>query len=78
MSAGFNRAEFLTQFGRRLRQWRCARVMSQAELAHRSGYGPQHISDLERGHKPPTLFSTFVLAEVLEVHPRALLFGDEE
>ena len=73
----FDRAQFLIEFGQRLRRWRCERGMSQLELAHRSGFAAQHISNLERG-KPPTLFSAFVLAEALEVHPKILLFGEEE
>jgi DNA-binding XRE family transcriptional regulator len=52
--------------------------MSQVVLAHRAGYVPQTISNLERGFKVPSLFTAFILAEVLEVHPRLLLFGEEE
>jgi len=74
----FDRAEFPYRFGRRLREMRNLRGMSQVVLAHRAGYVPQTISNLERGFKVPSLFTAFILAEVLEVHPRLLLFGEEE
>lgn len=74
----FDRTEFFEQFGRRLRLVRVHRGLSQVVLAHRAGFVPQHISNLERGFKQPTLFSVFVLAEVLEIHPKSLLFGDED
>ncbi len=77
-SDAFDRTEFPVQFGRRLRQWRHLRGMSQVVLAHRAGYVTQTISNLERGFAPPLLTTVFVLAEVLEVHPKTLLFGEEE
>jgi transcriptional regulator with XRE-family HTH domain len=78
MTLPFDRTEFPTRFGKRLRQWRNLRGMSQVVLAHRAGYVPQTISNLERGFTPPSLIVTFVLAEVLEVHPKVLLFGEED
>ena len=74
----FDRLEFPTQFGKRLRQWRNLRGMSQIVLAHRAGYAAQTISNLERGFWAPSLIVTFALAEALEVHPKILLFGEEE
>lgn len=76
--ASFDRLEFPTQFGNRLRQWRHLRELSQAALAHRAGYAAQTISNLERGFWAPSLLVTFALAEALEVHPKILLFGEEE
>lgn len=52
--------------------------MSQTTLAHRAGYTPQTISNLERGLFLPSLVAVFVLAESLEVEARELLFGIEE
>jgi transcriptional regulator with XRE-family HTH domain len=74
----FQRTEFPTQFGRRLRQWRHLRGLSQVALAHRAGYVVQTIGNLERGDFPPLLTTVFALAQALEVHPKTLLFGDEE
>lgn len=73
----FDRNEFCSQFGRRLRAIRGFRGLSQVALAHRAGYVPQTISNLERGLTFPSLIVVFVFAEVLEVHPKALLFGEE-
>jgi transcriptional regulator with XRE-family HTH domain len=73
----FDRDEFTTQFGRRLRSVRDMRGLSQLETAHRAGYVPQYISNLERGLTLPSLLAVFVLAEVFDVHPKLLLFGGE-
>lgn len=73
----FDRDEFTTQFGRRLRSVRDMRGLSQLETAHRAGYHPQTLSNLERGLSLPSLLAVFVLSEVLEVHPKTLLFGEE-
>jgi len=77
MTLPFDRLEFATHFGKRLRTYRVLRRLSQFELARRSGYVPQTISNLERGFCPPTLPTVFVLAEVLDVHPQDLLFGED-
>lgn len=76
MTLPFDRREFATHFGNRLRTYRVLRRMTQFELAHRSGYVKQTISNLERGFCPPSLTTAFVLAEVLDVHPQDLLFGE--
>lgn len=76
--SGSDRHEYAIQFGRRLRALRDLRGLSQVAFAHRAGYVPQTISNLERGFTFPSLTVVFVFAEVLEVHPKTLLFGDEE
>ena len=76
MTPPFDRREFAVHFGKRLRAVRVLRRMSQFELAHRSGYVKQTISNLERGFCPPSLPTAFTLAEVLDVHPQDLLFGE--
>lgn len=70
-------SEFEGNFGRHLRLVRSSRRMSQTTLAAISGFGTQHISNLERGLKCPSLIAVFVLAEALEVHPKLLMFGEE-
>lgn len=74
----FDRYEFAARFGRRLRAWRVERRLTQPVLAAQAGYSQQTISNLERGFTLPALGVVFVLAEVLEVHPRLLLFGEED
>jgi DNA-binding XRE family transcriptional regulator len=78
MTLPFDWSEFSTHFGKRLRATRALREMNQFELAHRAGYAKQTISNLERGLCLPSLTTAFTLAEVLDVHPQDLLFGDEE
>mgnify|MGYP001568309814 CR=1 FL=1 len=73
-----DRAEFQAQLGYRLRLIRNHRGLTQFEVAHRAGCVKQTISNTERGIYLPSLLFVFVLSEVLEVHPKTLLFGDEE
>jgi len=40
--------------------------MSQEELAHKSGYHPTYIGQLERGEKSPSLKTIVSLAAALE------------
>lgn len=78
MTRPFKLHAFTAQFGIRLRQMREARNMTQFALAGRAGYSIQTIGNYERGETVPTLLTAFVLAEVLEVHPKTLLFGIED
>lgn len=52
--------------------------MNQSALAYKAGYAVQTISNFERGLFIPSLSVVFVLAEVLGVEPKELLFGFEE
>lgn len=73
-----DQAEFQAQFGKRVRAWRNLRGLSQVAFAHQAGYVPQTISNIERGLSFPSLVVVFVFAEVLDVHPKILLFGEED
>jgi transcriptional regulator with XRE-family HTH domain len=73
-----DRAEFQAQLGHRLRLIRNDRGLTQFEVAYRAGCVKQTISNTERGLYLPSLLFIFVLAQVLEVHPKTLLFGEEE
>lgn len=72
----FDRNEFQQLFGRRLCACRIAKNLSQDELADKVGYHRQTISNLERGFSCPSLSVVFLLAQVLDVHPKTLLFGE--
>ena len=50
-----------------LRRWRAARGLSQAQLAETAGLTQAAISELERGHRVPSLRTVAKLAAVLEV-----------
>jgi transcriptional regulator with XRE-family HTH domain len=58
-----------TAFGRRVRELRMAREMSQEELAERSGLHRTYISSLERGQRNVGLDNVHALAQALGVHP---------
>jgi transcriptional regulator with XRE-family HTH domain len=53
-------------FGRRLRQLRAERRLTQASLAAASGLIDTYISDMERGLKVPSLTTLLRLAAALE------------
>jgi transcriptional regulator with XRE-family HTH domain len=65
--------------GRNAKRLRLALGMTQEELAERSGFTQQYISDLERGLRNPTVVSLFELAQALESTPVDLITpGPEE
>lgn len=76
MTPRFSRVEFQRLFGRRLSACRVAKNLSQAEFGARAGYHHQTISNLERGLVCPSLVAVFLFAEVLDVSPKTLLFGE--
>jgi transcriptional regulator with XRE-family HTH domain len=60
-------------FGRRLREIRTERGLTQAALAQASGLIDTYISDMERGLKVPSLTTVLRLAGALECKPTALI-----
>lgn len=59
-------------FGRRIKQLRKAKEMTQEELAETAGFIPGHISDIERGLYGPRFDGLEKLAEALGVPIRDL------
>lgn len=59
--------------GQNVRRIRSARQMTQEELAERSGFSQQYISDLERGRRNPTIVSLYELTQALGTVPTELL-----
>jgi transcriptional regulator with XRE-family HTH domain len=47
--------------------------MTQEQLAERSGFSQQYVSDLERGRRNPTVVSLYELAQALGCTPVELL-----
>jgi len=64
--------------GRNVRRFRLAAALTQEQLAERSGFGQQYVSDLERGRENPTVVTLFELAQALKVTPVDLITPDEE
>lgn len=64
--------------GRNVRKFRLAAELTQEQLAERSGFSQQYISDLERGRRNPTVVTLFELSQALHVTPVDLITPDEE
>ena len=62
--------------GRNVRRAREAAGLTQEQLAERSGFSQQYISDLERGRRNPTIVSVFEIAQALGATPIQLLSPD--
>ncbi len=54
-------------FGKRLRQLRLAKDLSQEDLAFRAGLHRTYVSSVERGERNVSLINIYKLAEALEV-----------
>lgn len=59
--------------GANVRKLRVAAGLTQEELAEKSGFGQQYISDLERGRTNPTVVTLFELSQALHAQPVDLL-----
>jgi transcriptional regulator with XRE-family HTH domain len=59
--------------GDNVRRLRGELGITQEQLAERSGFSQQYISDLERGRRNPTVVSLFELAHALGTTPVALI-----
>lgn len=78
MTPPFDRRGFYLALGRRIRAARDVKGMTQASLAHESGYSSVTISKIECAHTNTDLATVLAIAEVLDEHPKVLLFGPEE
>jgi transcriptional regulator with XRE-family HTH domain len=61
--------------GKRLRQLREAKGLSQSDIGRRSGLLRSYISRVEGGHTAPSLATLEKLAKALEIEPYQLLFA---
>lgn len=64
--------------GRNVRKFRQAMGLTQEQLAERSGFGQNYLSDLERGRRNPTVVTLWELAQTLGVAPVDLISPDDE
>ena len=53
--------------GENVKRARIAAGLTQEQLAERSGFSQQYLSDLERGRRNPTVVTLFELAQALNV-----------
>ena len=59
----------------KLREWRLAKVMTQAELSRLSGVTEATISRIESGQHEARISTVRKLAAALEIEPQALVVG---
>ena len=64
--------------GRNVRAARIAAGQTQEDLAVRSGFSQQYVSDLERGLRNPTVVSLYEIAQAVGTTPVALITPDPE
>lgn len=70
------RSELCVKFGRRLRQLRRERGLSQATLAERTDVTPEYVSRIERGAVGPSMDTIEKLCAALGVEAKSLFeFG---
>ena len=65
-------------FGARLRKLRQHRGLTQSEVAERAQVSLVYVSQIERGHRNPTLAVVLRLARAVDVTPSDLIAGLEE
>jgi len=68
----------MKQFGRRLREFRKSKGLSQADLARLAKIHPMQVGKYERGEGYPALETLVAIAKALHVSLDALLTGEEE
>jgi transcriptional regulator with XRE-family HTH domain len=64
--------------GRNFARLRKQKRFTQEKFAEVSGFTQQYISDLERGHRNPTVVTLFELASTLGVSHVDLVLPDDE
>lgn len=60
------------QFGKRVRDLRLAKGLSQEELAFRAGVHRTYLGGIERGERNPALKNIAAIAKVLDIALREL------
>lgn len=59
--------------GNQIRRYRCAKLISQEDLALRANINPAYLGQVERGLKCPTVDTLCKLSAALEILPSELL-----
>jgi transcriptional regulator with XRE-family HTH domain len=60
-------------FGARVREYRHALALTQADVAERAGVSLKYVSQIERGSRNPTLAVLIQLSRALKVTPERLV-----
>lgn len=65
--------ELAAAFGRRVKEVRTSKHLTQEQLAEAAGLHPTFVSNVERGYRVPTLPTLLRIARGLDVKPGALV-----
>lgn len=68
-----NQEQIKVSFGKRLRQLRDDRKMTQEDLADKASLHPTYIGQIERGLRNPSLVNIYKLSKALKVKAGELL-----
>lgn len=68
-----NMSSITQRFGRKMKELRVARNMSQLELSQKAGLDLTTVNELENGNREPILSTIWKLARALNVKESALL-----
>lgn len=63
----------ITNFGKRLREARLKKKMSQGDIAKKLGVHRSYISGLEHGKRNPSLLTINKMADAIGVDPKELI-----
>jgi len=63
----------ITNFGKRLREARLKKKMSQGDIAKKLGVHRSYISGLEHGKRNPSLLTINKMAKAIGIEPKELL-----
>jgi transcriptional regulator with XRE-family HTH domain len=61
------------QFGKKLREVRLKKKLSQGDVARTLGVHRSYISGLERGRRNPSLLTIQKIAKAIDISPKELL-----
>ena len=69
----FREERFLMGFGKRLKELRAIKKMTQEDLAYTSGISLSQIARIETGKINPTICTVNIIAKTLKVQAKELL-----
>lgn len=65
-------------FGQNFQRIRKEKSLIQEQIAEKTGFSQQYLSDLERGRRNPTVITLYELAQALGVSHVALVEPDDD
>ena len=72
MRRNVNNTVFLDSFGKKLREIRLLKGLSQEDLAFEANTSLSQIGRIERGERAPNINTIFLLSKALSIEPKEL------